>query len=92
MTPEGTFLYFINKKMGTFTASLNKTPLTKEVIMKSNENLTGLEKDIEKLKAKLDDRKAALPMHDATPQQWMAIEELEDKISQKKKELRNLKK
>jgi hypothetical protein len=31
-------------------------------------------------------------MHDATPQQWIAIEELEDKISQKKKELKNLKK
>jgi uncharacterized 2Fe-2S/4Fe-4S cluster protein (DUF4445 family) len=51
-----------------------------------------LEKEIEELKAKLDDSKAALPMHDATPQQWFAIEELEEKISQKKKELRNLKK
>ena len=60
--------------------------------MKRNETLSGLEKDIEKLKVELDDRKAALPMHDATPQQWMAIEELEDEISQKKKELRNLKK
>jgi len=44
------------------------------------------------LKAELDDRKAALPMHDATPQQWMAVEELEDRIIGKKKELRNLKK
>jgi len=50
-----------------------------------------LEREIENLKAELDDRKAALPMHDATPQQWMAIEELEDKIAQKKKILRELK-
>ena len=62
------------------------------MIMKGNNKLNDLEKEIEKLKAELDDRKAALPMHDATPQQWMAIEELEDKISQKKKALRNLKK
>ncbi len=51
-----------------------------------------LEKEIEELKARLADSKAALPMHDASPQQWIAIEELEDKISQKKKELKNLKK
>jgi hypothetical protein len=76
--------------MGISTASLNKTPLTREFIMKRKENLTGLEKDIEKLKAELDDRKAALPMHDATPQQWMAIEELEEEISRKKKALRTL--
>lgn len=50
-----------------------------------------LKKEIEGLKARLDDAKAALPMHDATPQQWMAIEELEDKLSQKKNELKNLK-
>ena len=60
--------------------------------MKSNGTLIDLEKEIGKLKAELDDRKAALPMHDATPQQWMAIEELEEKISKKKKELRNFKK
>ena len=60
--------------------------------MQSNKKLIDLEKEIGKLKAELDDRKAALPMHDATPQQWMVIEELEDEISQKKKELRNLKK
>ena len=57
-----------------------------------NNNMTKekLEQEIERLKAQLDDRKAALPMHDATPQQWMAIEELEEKISQKKKERKNL--
>ena len=59
--------------------------------MKSNGKLIDLEKEIGKLKAELDDRKAALPMHDATPQQWMAIEELEEEISKKKRELRNLK-
>ena len=58
--------------------------------MKNNAKVIALEKEIGKLKAELDDRKAALPMHDATPQQWMAIEELEEKISKKKKELRNL--
>jgi uncharacterized 2Fe-2S/4Fe-4S cluster protein (DUF4445 family)/ribosomal protein L29 len=51
-----------------------------------------LENEIDELKARLADSKAALPMHDASPQQWIAIEELEDKISQKKKELKNLKK
>ncbi|NOQ85908.1 MAG: hypothetical protein GQ554_03380, partial [Deltaproteobacteria bacterium] len=51
-----------------------------------------LENEIEELKARLADSKAALPMHDASPQQWIAIEELEDKISEKKKELKNLKK
>ena len=60
--------------------------------MQNSKTLEGLEQEIKKLKAELDDRKAALPMHDATPQQWMVIEELEDEISQKKKELRNLKK
>ena len=53
-------------------------------------NLESLKQEIESLKAQLDDRKSALPMHDATPQQWMAIEELEEKISQKKKERKNL--
>jgi len=60
--------------------------------MEKSKNLEDLEQEIEKLKAQLDDRKSALPMHDATPQQWMAIEELEEKISRKKKELRNQKK
>ena len=48
-----------------------------------------LKREIEELHARLNDRKAALPMHDATPQQWIDIEELEDAIAQKKKELKN---
>ena len=58
--------------------------------MQNSKTLDGLEQEIKKLKAELDDRKAALPMHDATPQQWMAIEELEEEISRKKKALRTL--
>jgi len=56
----------------------------------TSKNIKDLEKEIETLKAELDDRKAALPMHDATPQQWIAIEEFEDKIAQKKRILREL--
>ncbi len=53
--------------------------------MQNSKTLDGLEQEIKKLKAELDDRKAALPMHDATPQQWMVIEELEDRISRRKR-------
>jgi hypothetical protein len=60
--------------------------------MQDSKNIESLKQEIEKLKEQLDDRKSALPMHDAAPQQWMAIEELEDAISQRKKELRSLKK
>lgn len=49
-----------------------------------------IEKEINKLKEQLADRKAALPMHDATAQQWIAIEELEDEIAIKKKELKRI--
>jgi uncharacterized 2Fe-2S/4Fe-4S cluster protein (DUF4445 family) len=56
----------------------------------TNRNMKDIEKEIEKLKEELDDRKAALPMHDATPQQWIAIEKVEDKIAQKKRILREL--
>lgn len=47
-----------------------------------------LKKELGSLKADLDDRKAALPMHDATPQQWIAIEELEDKIVETKRAIK----
>ena len=60
--------------------------------MQDSKNIESLKQEIEELKAQLDDRKSALPMHDPTPQQWMAVEELEEKISQKKKDLKNLKK
>ena len=46
--------------------------------MQESKSVESLKQEIEKLKAQLDDRKSALPMHDATPQQWMAIEELEE--------------
>jgi len=49
-----------------------------------------LKKEIGMLRDRLTDRKAALPMHDATPQQWIEIEELEDEISLKKKKMKSL--
>ena len=55
-----------------------------------DDSVQKLESEIEKLQVRLNDRKAALPMHDATPQQWIDIEELEDEIAQKKKELKHL--
>lgn len=58
--------------------------------MKHDEKIRALEKEIAELKERLTERKAALPMHDATPQQWMAVEELEDAVALKKKELKSL--
>lgn len=58
--------------------------------MSHEEKIQALEQDIAALNEKLAERKAALPMHDATPQQWIAIEELEDAVALKKKELKAL--
>jgi len=73
--------------------SLPAQETSPQAIMKKSEEKqsTDLEREIEKLKAELDGRRASLPMHDATPQQWIALEELEDKIAQKKNILRELK-
>jgi len=80
------------KEQGDEKVSLSAKDTSPQPIMKESEgkHSSDLEKEIEKLKAELDDRKAALPMHDATPQQWIAIEDLEDEIAQKKRILREL--
>jgi len=83
----------IKEKNDENASQFSKVPPVQNAKQESVDNhCLELEKEIEELKVKLDDRKAALPMHDATPQQWIAIEDIEDKTSQKKKELRNLKK
>ncbi|MEE9613163.1 MAG: hypothetical protein V3W19_18040 [Desulfatiglandales bacterium] len=51
-----------------------------------------LEKEIEELEAKLEDREAALPAHSVRPHQLLLIEELETAIEEKKKELEKLRK
>jgi phosphoribosylanthranilate isomerase len=49
-----------------------------------------LEREIEELNEMLTDRKAALPAHSILPHQVQTIEELEDKIAFKEKELKGL--
>ena len=51
-----------------------------------------LEKEIRRLKEELADREAALPPHSEKPSQFMAIEELEDKIRRKQEKLNSLEK
>ena len=46
-----------------------------------------IEKEIERLKELLEDREAALPPHSIRPHQIQAIEDLEDEIAAKEKEL-----
>ena len=50
-----------------------------------------LKSEIEELKQELEERKAALPAHSVRPSQMMEIEELEDKIKAKTKEIENKK-
>jgi hypothetical protein len=49
-----------------------------------------LKKEIEDLKRRLRDREAALPAHSVRPHQILAIEELEDEIAAKERELSDL--
>ncbi len=51
-----------------------------------------LEKEIEELEEKLQDREDALPAHSIRPHQLLIIEELEIAIEEKKKELEALRK
>lgn len=46
-----------------------------------------LKKEITDLEAQLKDREAALPAHSVRPHQLQIIEELEERIAEKKKEL-----
>jgi len=49
-----------------------------------------LENEIRELEAQLKDREMALPAHSVRVQQMLVIEELEDEIEKKKKELEAL--
>ncbi|MBN2059389.1 MAG: histidine kinase [Deltaproteobacteria bacterium] len=51
-------------------------------------NVEQLKREIQELKDMLKDREAALPAHSVTPHQIMIIEELEEKIADKEKSLR----
>ena len=58
--------------------------------MALNEN--ELKEEIKKLEEALEDREKALPAHSIRPNQLLIIEELEEEIDKKKKELQALKK
>jgi len=49
-----------------------------------------LEKEIKNLEEQLKDREAALPAHSVRPHQLQIIEDLEEKILEKKRELEKL--
>jgi hypothetical protein len=68
--------------------SAGENPPKKE---KAEKGLEEFKKELATLKVVLSDSKAALPIHDASPKQWIAIEELEDKIAKKKRVLKTLK-
>ena len=53
--------------------------------MSDNKKL--LEQEVERLTLELDEAKAALPAHTIRPHQLMAIEELEERIKNLKKEI-----
>lgn len=59
-----------------------------EVALNENE----LIKEIKELEEALQDREKALPAHSIRPNQLLVIEELEEAIEKKKKELEDLKK
>lgn len=52
--------------------------------------ITQLQEEIKKLQLDKADREAALPAHSIRPHQLLVIEELEEKIERKKKELEDL--
>lgn len=58
--------------------------------MALNEN--ELKAEIKKLEEALQDREKALPAHSIRPNQLLVIEELEEAIEKKKRELEDLKK
>jgi hypothetical protein len=51
-----------------------------------------LQREIEELEAKLEDREASLPAHSVRPDQMLAIEEIETALRGKKDELDELRK
>ena len=52
--------------------------------------ITQLQEEIKKLQLDKADREAALPAHSIRPHQLLIIEELEEEIERKQKELRDL--
>lgn len=50
-----------------------------------------LEREIAALEEELKERKASLPIHSVRPEQFEAIEDLEERIRAKKEALKNLK-
>lgn len=55
-----------------------------------DEKIFNLKKEIEELIEKKKDREAALPAHSIRPNQLLVIEELEEEIDRKQKELEAL--
>jgi len=64
--------------------SVDKEP--QEMLSEKNK----LEKEIKNLEEQLKDREAALPAHSVRPHQLQIIEDLEEKIQEKKRELEKL--
>jgi hypothetical protein len=56
-----------------------------------NSKIEQLKREIFRLKEEITEREAALPVHSLRPHQLMAIEELEEDIFRKQKELKLLK-
>jgi hypothetical protein len=56
----------------------------------SDRRIEQLKKELQELKDLLHDREAALPAHSVKPHQILIIEELEEKIAEKEKELHEL--
>lgn len=57
-----------------------------------NNRIEELEEEIRRLEEQLKDREAALPAHSVRPHQLLIIEELEEKIQEKKRELHSIQK
>jgi hypothetical protein len=55
-----------------------------------NSRIAQLEEEIERLKEDKSDREKALPAHSIRPNQLLVIEELEEEIDRKQKELEAL--
>jgi hypothetical protein len=55
-----------------------------------DEKIVNLKKEIKELIEKKKDREAALPAHSIRPNQLLVIEELEEEIDRKQKELEGL--
>ena len=59
--------------------------------MMSTDDIRRVEKEIEKLKALLREREAALPAHSIRPHQMQVVMDLEDEIAEKELQLKTAK-